>query len=129
MDEVFARDRAAVAVVESALIFEVERDALARGETEGVLADWRSRFDRLVVVTVPDEVKIARYAARVSPDGEGRAAAEAAARERLGHQIPDAEKTKRADYVIDNTVSLPELRGQVERLWEQLKAESNISAG
>jgi dephospho-CoA kinase len=129
MDEVFARDRAAVAVVESALIFEVERDALARGETEGVLADWRSRFDRLVVVTVPDEVKIARYAARLSPDGEGRAAAEAAARERLGHQIPDAEKTKRADYVIDNTVSLPELRGQVERLWEQLKAESNISAG
>jgi len=34
MDEVFARDPAAVAVVESALIFEVERDARARGETD-----------------------------------------------------------------------------------------------
>lgn len=129
MEEVFARDRAAVAVAESALIFEVERDARARGESEGVLADWRSRFDRLVVVTAPDELKIARYAARVSPDGAGRAAAEAAARERLAHQIPDGEKARRADYVLDNTVSLPELRGQVERLWQQLEAESNISAG
>ena len=32
MEKVFARDPAAVAVVESALIFEVERDARARGE-------------------------------------------------------------------------------------------------
>jgi dephospho-CoA kinase len=41
MDQVFARDPAAVAVVESALIFEVERDARARGEQGHVLADWR----------------------------------------------------------------------------------------
>ncbi len=59
MNEVFARDPAAVAVVVSALIFEVERDARARGETDSVLADWRRRIDRVVVVTVPDEVKIA----------------------------------------------------------------------
>ncbi len=38
---VFARDPAAVAVVESALIFEVVRDARARGEQESILADWR----------------------------------------------------------------------------------------
>jgi dephospho-CoA kinase len=68
MGEVFHHDPAAVAVVESALIFEVERDARARGEKETVLADWRRRIDRIVVVTAPDEVKIARYAARVSPD-------------------------------------------------------------
>jgi len=65
MDQVFARDPAAVAVVESALIFEVERDARARGETDSVLADWRRRITRLVVVTAPDEVKIDRYADRV----------------------------------------------------------------
>jgi dephospho-CoA kinase len=63
-DEVFARNPAAVTVLESALIFEVERDARARGEQEGVLADWRRRMDRIVVVTAPDELKIARYAAR-----------------------------------------------------------------
>ena len=34
MDEVFARDPAAVAVIESALIFEVVRDARARGEKD-----------------------------------------------------------------------------------------------
>ena len=34
MDEIFARDPAAVAVLESALIFEVARDARARGEKE-----------------------------------------------------------------------------------------------
>src|SRR5580698_7044825 len=53
MDEVFSRDPSAVAVVESALVFEVERDARARGEKEGVLTDWRRRFDRVVLVTTP----------------------------------------------------------------------------
>ena len=72
MDQVFARNPAAVAVLESALIFEVERDARARGELESVLADWRRRIDRIVVVTAPDELKIARYAARVSPAGTSR---------------------------------------------------------
>ena len=73
MEEVFARDPSAVAVVESALIFEVVRDARARGENETVLADWRRRIDRVVVVTAPDELKIARYAARLSPSGRRRA--------------------------------------------------------
>ena len=53
MDSVFQRDPNAVAVIESALIFEVERDARARGEEETVLADWRKRIDRVVVVTAP----------------------------------------------------------------------------
>lgn len=125
MDEIFARDPGAVAVLESALIFEVVRDARARGEKESVLADWRRRIDRIVVVTAPDELKIARYAARVSPAPEGRAAAEADARMRLQHQIPDAEKAAGADYVLDNSGDLAQLRAQVDALWERLKAESN----
>lgn len=43
MEQVFARDPAAVAVVESALIFEVERDARARGESETVLEQNQSK--------------------------------------------------------------------------------------
>lgn len=124
MEEVFARDPAAVAVIESALIFEVVRDARARGERESVLADWRRRIDRIVVVTAPDEVKIARYAARVSSTLEGRAAAEADARTRLAHQIPDAEKAPQADFVVDNAGNPAQLRAQVEGVWERLKAES-----
>jgi len=127
MDEVFARKPAAVAVLESALIFEVERDARARGEQEGVLADWRRRIDRIVVVTAPDELKIARYVARVSPTGAGREAAEADARRRLAHQIPDAVKVARADYVIENAGDISSLLVQVKELWQRLQAESNKS--
>jgi dephospho-CoA kinase len=153
MEQVFARDPAAVAVVESALIFEAERDARARGESESVLADLRRRLDRIIVVTAPDEVKIARYAARVCTAGAGRAAgvpsdrssslgweagvpsdrssslgweaAEADARLRLVHQIPDAVKAVRADYVLDNSGDKDALLAQVEELWQRLRAESN----
>ena len=125
MNQVFQADPAAVAVVESALIFEVERDARARGEKESVLADWRRRIDRVVVVTAPDDDKVARYAARVSKDKAGRATAEADARVRLKHQIPDAEKAARANYVLENTGGMDALRVQVAELWERLRAESN----
>lgn len=127
MESVFAHDPAAVAVIESALIFEVERDARARGENETLLADWKRRIDRVVVITAPDELKIARYAARVSPSPAGRAIAQEDARVRLAHQIPDAEKISRADYVLDNTGDEATLRVQVEALWQQLKSESNNS--
>lgn len=129
MEEVFRRDPGAVAVIESALIFEVERDARARGEKETVLADWRRRIDRVVVVTAPDELKIARYAARVGGDQASREAAAADARVRLKHQIPDAEKAARADYVLENTGDKEALRAEVVELWNRLKAESNNFSG
>lgn len=129
MEDVFARDAGAVAVVESALIFEVVRDARARGETESVLADWRRRIDRILVVTAPDALKIARYAARVSNSLEARAAAEADARTRLAHQIPDAEKAAQADFVLDNAGDLAALEAQVDAVWARLRAESDASAG
>jgi dephospho-CoA kinase len=127
MNQVFDRNPAAVAVVESALIFEVERDARDRGESETVLADWRRRLDRIVVVTAPDELKVARYVARISPTGTVREAAEADARLRLARQIPDAAKTARADYILENAGDKAALRAQVEELWQSLQAESNKS--
>jgi dephospho-CoA kinase len=127
MNQVFDCNPAAVAVVESALIFEVERDARARGESETLLADWRSRLDCIVVVTAPDELKIARYVARVCPTGVGCEAAEADARLRLAHQISDAAKAARADYILENAGDKAALRVQVEELWQSLQAESNKS--
>jgi dephospho-CoA kinase len=125
MEDLFARDPAAVAVVESALIFEVERDAQARGESAGVLADWRNRFDRILVLTAPDELKIARYVDRISPDPAAQEAAVADARTRLARQMPDAEKAARADFVLENTGDLASLRGRVAAIWDRLKAESD----
>jgi len=131
MEEVLARDPAAVAVLESALIFEVARDARARGEKEGVLADWRSRIDRIIVVTAPDDLKIARYAARVLSSGSVAVsnldAIKTDARNRLSHQVPDAEKAVQADYVLDNSGDTAALRAQVQALWPRLQAESNKS--
>lgn len=127
MNEIFAKDPSAVAVVESALIFEVVRDARVRGEADGLLADWRRRIDRIVLVTAPDDVKIARYIARTAPGAPTSQAAEADARRRLAHQIPDAEKIPQSDYVIDNAGDKEELRAQVASLWRRLKSERNNS--
>ena len=127
MNEAFARNSKAVAVIESALIFEVVRDARARGDNDSVLADWRRRIDRIIVVTAPDDLKIARFVARLNPPPEKQAAAEADARSRLAHQILDAEKAAQADYVIDNSGDLASLEQQVNALWPHLAAENNNS--
>ena len=120
MAGVFAEDSDAVAVVESALIFEVERDARLRGESEGVLADWRRRFDRVVLVTAPDELKIARYVERLSPGAWNEAIA-ADARSRLARQLSDAEKGSRADFVLENTGDRAALRKVTELAWRKLR--------
>jgi dephospho-CoA kinase len=127
MNETFARDPNAVAVIESALIFEVVRDARARADKDSVLADWRRRIDRIIVITAPDDLKIARFVARLNLPPERLGLAEADARSRLAHQIPDAEKAAQADYVIDNSGDLASLQQQVSELWPRLAAESNNS--
>jgi dephospho-CoA kinase len=126
MRSVFAHNPKAIAVVETALIFEVERDARLRGESEGVLTYWRRRFDRVVVVTAPDDVKIARYVARVSPSGWNEGVA-ADARSRLAKQLSDAVKVSRADFVLENTGDLAGLRAQVKAVWRQLVELGNKS--
>ncbi|MFC5862463.1 dephospho-CoA kinase [Acidicapsa dinghuensis] len=124
MRQVYLRDPKAVAVVESALIFEVERDARLRGESEGILTYWRRRFDRVIVVAAPDEVKIARYVARLSPGAWDEKIA-ADARSRLAQQLSDAVKKSRADYVIENSGDFEDLKRQVDAVWMQLRELGN----
>jgi dephospho-CoA kinase len=108
MRGVFAADAARVAIVESALIFEVEKWGTAPG--------WTQRFDKLILVTVPDEVKVERFVARMS----GSEGAEADARARIAAQIPDQEKAARCDFVIDNTGSVEQTRKIVEAIYREL---------
>ncbi len=138
MDDVFARDPTAVAVVVSALIFEVERDARDAGSAQSVFRDLRERIDRIILVTAPDSLKVSRYARRVLEAtygmGPGKPATpqigeaiEADARSRLAHQIPDSEKAPRADYLLENTGDVAALRAQVAELWPRLRQESNLN--
>ncbi len=126
MREVFARNPDAVAVVESALIFEA-----SRGEDASV-PGWKNRFDRVVLVTAPDEVKIRRYVSRILAAEPGHAPERAAeverdARARLARQIPDAEKIPLCDAVIDNSGSVEATRAQVVRLAARLRAEAKAN--
>ena len=106
MEETGRQDPRAVAIVEAALIIE---------------AGAVKRFDRLIVVTCSDEQRIARFAAR------HKLALDAARKEverRLAAQLPEAEKVKAADYVVDNSGSLDHTREQVRELWEKLRTEA-----
>lgn len=126
MRSIFLRNHEAIVVVESALIFEVERDARQRGESEGILSYWRRRFDCIILVIAAEELKIARFVERRSP-GKWDEQIAADARSRLAQQIGDEQKASRADYVIENNGSLAELRQRVEAVWRQLVELGNNS--
>ena len=119
MTGVFAADPARVAIVESALIFEVEKWGTAPG--------WVQRFDKLILVSVPDTLKIERFVARMMPAAgleaereELRSALTRDAEARLAVQLPDREKLARCDYVIDNTGPLQRTLERVESIYSEL---------
>lgn len=117
-----ALDPHAIAVIESALIFEA--GGLSRSiqpgsgsYTENSAQAWRQRFDQIILVTAPDDLKIARYVARTAPPGADAAVREALAgdaQRRLAAQIPDAEKAPFCDFIIENTSTLVLLRRRVQ---------------
>jgi dephospho-CoA kinase len=104
MRELAARDPHAVAVVEAALIFE---------------AGVKDHFDKIMVVSCKPAQKVTRFAERT---GKSDADARADVDRRTKAQIPDEEKARQADFVIDNSGSLEETRHQVERIYAELKS-------
>jgi len=103
MCEIAAREPHAIVMVEAALIFE---------------AGTNGRFEKVMVVTCRPEQKVQRFAARTGLD---ESVARAEVERRAKAQIPDEEKARRADYVIDNSGSLEETRRQVRNIFEVLK--------
>ncbi len=122
-EEIGRRDPGAVVVVESALIFETRH-----GGNEAGKGGWRGRFDRLVLVVAPDELKIERFARRaaaersLSPVEAEELRAEA--RRRLGQQMRDEEKAPICDYVLRNEGSVADLQVEVDELWRVLAEEA-----
>ena len=109
MHAVGIKDRRAVAIVEAALILE---------------AGMARRFDRLIVVSCTPEQRVARFAARQNIDLES---AGKEVERRMAAQLPDSEKIKAADYVIDNSGTIENTRHQVERVWEKLRSQADAS--
>lgn len=96
-------DPEGVAICEAALLIE---------------AGGRARFDRLIVVTCTLEQKIARYAMRTKMSTE---AAAVEVQRRMASQMPEEEKAKLADFVIDNSGSRQQADQQVQEIWRELR--------
>lgn len=115
VEDIVRRSPAAVVMVESALIFEAAESA----------AEWQQRFDRMILVTAPEDVKIARFVRRCFGDGELTEARkhelEDEARLRLARQMPDEQKMALCDYVLTNDGAETELEWQVDQLWPILR--------
>jgi len=103
MEEMGARDPHAIAIVEAALLLE---------------AGLVKHFDRLAVVTCRPEQRIERWAHRMKVDAE--TARKEVAR-RMAAQLPDEEKIKVADYVIDNSGALEATGQQVQSVYDELR--------
>lgn len=93
-----------IAIVEAALILE---------------AGARGQFDKLVVVTCNPEQRVARFAARQKI---GLKAAGEEVLRRMAAQLPDEEKVKAADFVIDNSGSPENTGTQIRHVWNKLRA-------
>ena len=95
-------------------------EAAARGE-ERVVMDipllFEARdpkdFAAVIVVSAPEAEQLKRLVARGLRESDARA--------RIASQLPQAEKVRRATYVIDNSGSGEETRRQVRELWERLE--------
>ena len=106
MEDIGKDDPKAIAMVEAALILE---------------AGVAERFDYLIVVTCRSEQRVERFARRqkISED-----AARAEVTRRMAAQIPDAEKVKAADFVIDNSGSPEATEAQVRQVYATLRKEA-----
>jgi len=103
MEEIRRRDPDGIAIVEAALILEAKAG---------------DRFDGLIVVSCRPEQRILRFARRL---GISEDAARAEVTRRMAAQMPDEEKIKAADFVIDNSGSLDETEQQVQRVFAALR--------
>jgi dephospho-CoA kinase len=91
-------------VSEAALVFE---------------SGFASFFDRIVVASCREDVRLARLMAR---DGIGRDEA----LRKIGSQMPQAVKMGRADYMIDTSGTLTETVDQAERVYAMLVRDEEL---
>ncbi len=76
------------------------------------------KFDKIVTVSAPEEVRIKRLI-------ENRSLSLDQARERVAAQASDQQREAIADFVIDSDCSLAELEQKAKDLWLKITRDSN----
>lgn len=102
----------AIVVIESALIFTTK---YAGGDEP-----WRKRFDRIVVVTAPDEVKVERFIQRAAGTRILNEAEREALRQDGLARLSRQRMTGAADFTLENNRGMDELTHEVNALWTEL---------
>ncbi|MGK2934951.1 MAG: dephospho-CoA kinase [Gemmatimonadaceae bacterium] len=77
-------------------------------------------FDKIVLVDAPRPIRFERLQKK-------RGIEEAEALRMIAAQMPAELKKARADYVLENTGSIAELRKEVEKLWSDLQSEATVT--
>ncbi len=109
------------------LVREEEQDFLRKAEMDGAdiaLIDipllfetgGEKRVDKIVVVSAPADIQRERVLARPGMTPEKLDAI-------LARQMPDAEKRKRADYVLDSSTGIEDMRRQIGMLIAKLRGK------
>jgi dephospho-CoA kinase len=110
------------AIVHPMIVEELSRRvAAARGGGRPVVVEaailaevgWRGLFDRLWVVSVSPATAVARVTAT-------RGLTREEVERRIAAQMPDAERRRLADLVIENEGGVDQLRARVEEAWKRL---------
>ena len=96
-----------LAVLEAAVLFE---------------AGWEDLTDEIWVVTVEPDVAVQRLATRNGLD-------EASARARIDSQLSNAERTARADVVIENNGTMDAFTATIDAAWNELQQRLQSAAG
>ena len=93
--KIYGRDDKAVVITHAALIIE-------SGSID--------KYDALIVISCPDELQVERVVQRDNFSEEK-------ARNIVAHQMPNEERLKYADFIIDNSSTLDYLYNEVKRVY------------
>ena len=105
LEHVRWREQHAIAIVEAALMIE---------------ANAHKTLDKLIVVTCSDQERVRRFQLRTGLEEES---ARKEVLRRMKNQLPEAEKVKLADYVVDNSGDFEFAEQQVGPIWESLRQD------
>jgi len=100
----YRKSGARVVVIEAALLIE---------------AGWKSQVDQLWVTTAPEATIVQRLM-------KSRGMTEEQILDRLRDQMPQEEKARQADVVINTDCPIGELKVRVKELWKRLPTGSNL---